>query len=117
MFPLLGVAAVGGAAACSAKKAMLSPPGGAASNAAGGAGPTGGGTVGAPGAGSGGGDGRAAPVTFPLGVSPNRRYLVDHAGVPFLIAGDSPQCLTARLSVADMSSFFTTRAQQGFNAA
>jgi hypothetical protein len=57
------------------------------------------------------------PGVFPLGVSANKRYLVRHDGTPFLVAGDAPQCLTARLTVAEMTAYFTTRARQGFNAA
>jgi len=59
---------------------------------------------------------RRRPV-YPLGVSENKRYLVGRDGMPFLLAGDSPQCLTARLSVSEMQTYFATRAQQGFNAA
>jgi len=62
----------------------------------------------------------AGPIVsaaFPLGRSGDGRTLVDRNGAPFLVAGDAPQCLTARLSVAEMSAFFTKRGQQGFNAA
>jgi hypothetical protein len=54
---------------------------------------------------------------FPLAASSNRRYLVTKQGAPFLLSGDAPQCITARLSPADMVTFFSIRAKQGFNAA
>jgi hypothetical protein len=54
---------------------------------------------------------------FPLKASPNGRYLVDQNGAPFLVAGDAPQALMVRLSEAEMTSYFATRAKQGFDAA
>lgn len=62
--------------------------------------------------GAGGGTG-----LYPLSVSANQRYLVTASGAPFLTAGDAPQCLSARLSPANTSDYFTLRAGQGFNAA
>lgn len=53
---------------------------------------------------------------FPVGVSANHRYLVDQDGDPYLLVGDSPQCITANLSLADMNRFFADRERQGFNA-
>ena len=41
---------------------------------------------------------RAEP-RFPLRAAPNRRYLVDRRGEPFLIVGDSPQALIGNLSL------------------
>ena len=55
--------------------------------------------------------------TFPVAVSANKRYLVDEAGHPWMMNGDSPQCMPANLSVADMEYFFANRAGHGFNAA
>jgi hypothetical protein len=56
-------------------------------------------------------------VAFPVGVSENERYLVDEDGQPWMMNGDSPQCLSANLSVADMEYFFANRASHGFNSA
>ena len=58
----------------------------------------------------------AGPVTLPLVVSPDKRYLMGSNGVPFMVAGDSPQCLSANLSTANMDAYFAARAAQGFNA-
>jgi hypothetical protein len=38
---------------------------------------------------------------YPLRKSANGRYLVDQKGVPFLIAGDSPQALMVNFSEAE----------------
>jgi hypothetical protein len=54
--------------------------------------------------------------SFPVGVSANGRYLVDQNGAPYLLVGDSPQCLATNLSPADMDYFFADREQHGFNA-
>src|SRR5579872_5202748 len=53
----------------------------------------------------------AAPVEegFATAVSANHRYLVDGHGQPYLLVGDSPQCLTTNLSVEDMGVFFADR--------
>lgn len=59
----------------------------------------------------------AGGLRFPLKASANGRYLTDQNGAPFLVAGDAPQCLTARLSPDDMKTYFSMRAKQGFNAA
>lgn len=72
------------------------------------------------GSGSGGaladaGTGGASGACFPLRVT--GRYLTDACGKPFLLAGDSPQCLSANLSAASMDAYFAARAAQGFNAA
>ena len=58
----------------------------------------------------------AGPVTLPLVVSPDKRYLMGSNGAPFMVAGDSPQCLSANLSTANMDAYFAARAAQGFNA-
>jgi hypothetical protein len=57
------------------------------------------------------------PPSFPSGVSANGRYLVDRQGRPFMMVGDSPQCLSANLSPDDMDFFFSNRASHGFNTA
>lgn len=56
-------------------------------------------------------------VAFPVAVSADKRSLVDQDGKPWLMVGDSPQCMPANLSVADMEYFFADRAGHGFNAA
>ncbi len=55
-------------------------------------------------------------LAFPAGISANHRYLVDQNGAPYLLVGDSPQCLSAQLSTADMDYFFADRERHGFNA-
>jgi hypothetical protein len=62
-----------------------------------------------------GGRPRIAPA-FPLKVAEGGRYLVDQNGVPFLIAGESPQALMVNLTENDAESFFANRASYGFNA-
>jgi hypothetical protein len=57
----------------------------------------------------------AGPV-YPLRVSANRRYLVDQNGVPFLIAGDSPQTMIQEISTTDAEFFLANREGYGFNA-
>ena len=56
----------------------------------------------------------AAPA-YPLTVSPTGRYLVDHAGTPFLLVGDSPQALLVNLTEAQAATYFADRAARGFN--
>ena len=58
----------------------------------------------------------AEGVAFPLKVSSNRRYLVDHRNRPFLIVGDSPQAMIGNLSVEDAAAFIANRKATGFNA-
>jgi hypothetical protein len=62
-----------------------------------------------------GGAGASFPV--PVAVSANHRYLVDQDGKPFMIVGDSPQCLSTNLSPDDMDFFFADRQSHGFNTA
>lgn len=57
----------------------------------------------------------SAPA-YPLKVSENNRYLVDAKGVPFLMAGESPQALMVNVSEADAEMFFANRRAHGFNA-
>ncbi|HVS40206.1 MAG TPA: glycoside hydrolase family 140 protein, partial [Gemmataceae bacterium] len=54
---------------------------------------------------------------FPLKTADGGRYLVDQNGVPFLIAGESPQALMVNLSEEDAERFFANRQSHGFNAA
>ena len=58
-----------------------------------------------------------ADPKFPVAVSADKRYLVDEDGNPWMMNGDSPQCMPANLSVADMEYFFANRAGHGFNTA
>jgi hypothetical protein len=53
---------------------------------------------------------------FPLKVADSGRYLVDRNGIPFLIAGESPQALMVNLSELDAELFFANRQKHGFNA-
>jgi Protein of unknown function (DUF4038)/Putative collagen-binding domain of a collagenase len=57
----------------------------------------------------------AAPA-YPVKKGPTGRYLVDQNGVPFLIAGESPQAMIGNLSEADAELFFANRKSHGFNA-
>jgi hypothetical protein len=52
---------------------------------------------------------------FPLKASKDRRYLVDQNGVPFLVAGDSPQSMFVNLSVKQAAGFLSSRKAAGFN--
>src|SRR5258708_39465431 len=56
-----------------------------------------------------------APV-FPLKAGPTQRYLVDQAGVPFLIQGDSPWSMIAALNNDQVNTYLQDRSQKGFNA-
>ncbi len=56
----------------------------------------------------------AAPA-YPVKVGPTGRYLVDQQGVPFLMAGESPQAMIGNLSEADAELFFVNRQAHGFN--
>ena len=56
------------------------------------------------------------PPAYPLSVSSNHRYLVDQAGSPFLIVGDTPQGLMGRLTEKDAEYYFADREAHGFNA-
>jgi hypothetical protein len=78
-----------------------------------------GGTGGSSGVGGAGGSPHidTGPPKFPLKASANGRYLTDQNGAPFLVAGDAPQALMAKLTTSEMANYFTTRSRQGFNAA
>jgi len=58
---------------------------------------------------------RLAPA-YPLKKSATGRYLEDQKGMPFLIAGESPQALIVNLSESEAELFFTNRLSHGFNA-
>ncbi len=57
----------------------------------------------------------SATPAYPLKLSANHRYLVDQAGKPFLIVGDTPQGLIGRLSEKDAEYYFADREAHGFN--
>ena len=52
---------------------------------------------------------------FPLKASANGRYLVDQAGMPFRIQGDSAQSLIANLTLAEAETYLSDRQSKGFN--
>jgi hypothetical protein len=52
---------------------------------------------------------------FPLHVDAGKRYLIDAQNRPFLIQGDSPWSLIARLTRENVDLYLETRRQQGFN--
>jgi len=55
-------------------------------------------------------------AVFPLKKSANGRYLVDSKGVPFLLAGDSPQALMVKLTEAEADLYYSNRVAHGFNS-
>jgi hypothetical protein len=56
----------------------------------------------------------AAP-TFPLAVAPGKRYLVDAAGRPFLLHGDTAWSLIADLTREQVELYLDDRRARGFN--
>jgi hypothetical protein len=56
------------------------------------------------------------PVTFPLKLSPNGRFLVDQKNSPFLINQVSSWGLIQGLSDADAADYLDALSQRGFNA-
>ncbi|HEV3143922.1 MAG TPA: DUF4038 domain-containing protein [Gemmataceae bacterium] len=56
------------------------------------------------------------PATaFPLKLGEGGRHLVDQHGVPFLIAGESPQALMVNVSEKEAELFFANRKSHSFN--
>jgi hypothetical protein len=53
--------------------------------------------------------------TYPLHVEAGKRYLLDAQNRPFLIQGDTPWSLIARLTRENVDLYLETRRQQGFN--
>jgi hypothetical protein len=53
---------------------------------------------------------------FPLRIAPDHRTLVDAAGSPFLVAGDTAWSLIVQPSEADIDRYLQDRQQRGFNA-
>ena len=58
----------------------------------------------------------AATPAYPLQPSANGRYVVDSNNVPFLIIGDAPHSILAKLNDADATTYLTDRGNRGFNA-
>lgn len=58
----------------------------------------------------------AAWGTFPLAVQPGKRYLVDAAGKPFMIKGDTAWSLIAELRREEVTTYLDDRRSRGFNA-
>jgi hypothetical protein len=56
-----------------------------------------------------------ADTLFPLHTEAGKRYLVDAAGNPFLMLGESPQAMIGELSEADAELFLANRKSHGFN--
>jgi Protein of unknown function (DUF4038)/Putative collagen-binding domain of a collagenase len=57
----------------------------------------------------------AQTPAYPLRVSANHRYLIGQNEIPFLIVGDSPQGLMARLTEEEADRYFANRQSHGFN--
>ena len=57
-----------------------------------------------------------AGPAYPVKVGSSGRYLVDQNGIPFLLAGDSPQSLIVNLSEADADIYLADRHDANFNA-
>ena len=56
------------------------------------------------------------PVTFPLKVSANHRYLVDQQNRPFLIHGDTAWSIITGIPEPEADSYLANRAAKGVNA-
>ena len=54
---------------------------------------------------------------YVTGVSEDGRYLLDQAGAPVLVQGDSPWSALARASVAEWSAYCESRGRLGYNLA
>ena len=54
--------------------------------------------------------------TFPLAVGPTDRYLVDQAGAPVLIQGDTAWSIIASATLPEAEHYFRDRRDKGFNA-
>jgi Protein of unknown function (DUF4038)/Putative collagen-binding domain of a collagenase/PASTA domain len=55
-------------------------------------------------------------ATPPLRPSANGRYIVDASNAPFLIIGDAPHSILAKLNNSAAVTYLTDRGQRGFNA-
>lgn len=54
------------------------------------------------------------PYAFPLEVSSDKRFLVDHAGNPFFWSGEAAWSLIAQLSMKDADLYLGNRSEKGF---
>jgi hypothetical protein len=54
--------------------------------------------------------------TYPLKISPNRRYLIDSNDRPFLIHGDTAWSLISALNATEVEQYLANRAAKGFNS-
>jgi hypothetical protein len=127
---LAGVLAIGCAFGCGSNDNGSGSGGSGGTHSGGGAGGTGGGASGSGGtsasggtsgaggtSGTGGSAGAGGSGGAPLlHVSPNKRYLMDPNDQPFYLVGDTAWTLIPGLTVTEATSYFQTRAGQGFNA-
>jgi hypothetical protein len=58
----------------------------------------------------------ATSSVYPLHPSANGRYMLDASNAPFLIIGDAPHSILAKLNNSDAVTYLTDRVQRGFNA-
>ena len=58
----------------------------------------------------------AAETPFATSISSNHRYLLDQAGYPYMIVGDSAHSLSVDLSTTQMKAYFADRQAHGFNS-
>src|SRR5579859_4400944 len=63
-----------------------------------------------------GSDASGSTTMGPLRVKPGARYLVDSAGAPFFLHGDSPWAILTALTNEDAEIYLEDRRQRGFNA-
>ena len=54
-------------------------------------------------------------ATYPVKVSPSRRYLVDQGGSPFLLQGDAGWSLISGLTKEEADQYLENRRRKGFN--
>lgn len=54
--------------------------------------------------------------TYPVRINPNRRYLVDARGEPFLIHGDTAWSIISALTAEEAEQYLANRAEKGFNS-
>ncbi|HUN52285.1 MAG TPA: DUF4038 domain-containing protein, partial [Candidatus Sulfotelmatobacter sp.] len=57
----------------------------------------------------------APPPVYPLKVGPDRRHLVDQAGKPFMMLGDSPHSMIAMMSLTEAELYLANRQRHGIN--
>ena len=59
---------------------------------------------------------QAPPPTFPLKVSANGRYLVDHRGRPWRVQADAAWLMSSKATSANVNAYLAKRRAQGFNS-